>query len=83
MGITAFYGASMEDADAVKLLKAAYDMGYRYFPGRHGDSYDLPSTLEAVDASLKRLGLDCALALELPSSGELLGAEWPGWLDGG
>ena len=29
MGITAFYGASMEDEDAVKLLKAAYDMGYR------------------------------------------------------
>ena len=29
MGITAFYGASMEDDDAVKLLKAAYDMGYR------------------------------------------------------
>ena len=29
MGITAFYGASMEDEDAFKLLKAAYDMGYR------------------------------------------------------
>ena len=29
MGITAFYGASMEDEDAVKLLQAAYDMGYR------------------------------------------------------
>ena len=29
MGITAFYGASMEDEDAVKLLRAAYDMGYR------------------------------------------------------
>eukprot|EP00435_Cladocopium_sp_Y103_P028644 s48_g7.t1 len=106
MGITAFYGASMEDEDAVKLLKAAYDMGYRhfdsaevyasnmrisfaisfasrsdllgeqvgqflrtvprdsytiatkYFPGRHGETYDLASTLEAVEASLKRLGLD-------------------------
>ena len=30
MGITAFYGSSMEDEDAVKLLQAAYDMGYRY-----------------------------------------------------
>lgn len=95
MGITAFYGASMEDEDAVKLLKAAYDMGYRhfdsaevytsqtkhneeqvgqflrtvprdsytiatkYFPGRHGETYDLASTLEAVEGSLKRLGLDC------------------------
>ena len=29
MGITAFYGASMEDEDAFKLLKEAYDMGYR------------------------------------------------------
>lgn len=95
MGITAFYGSSMEDEDAVKLLQAAYDMGYRhfdsaevyrsetkhneeqvgqflrsvpresftiatkYFPGNHGETYDLASTLEAVDASLTRLGLEC------------------------
>jgi len=94
MGITAFYGTSMEDEDCVKLLKAAYDMGYRHFdsaevyksetknneeqvgrflrtvpresftvatkywPGAHGETYDLASTLEAVDGSLTRLGLE-------------------------
>lgn len=31
MGITAFYGAPMEDEDALKLLKGAYDKGYRHF----------------------------------------------------
>jgi len=92
MGITAFYGASMEDDKAIELLKAAYDMGYRHFdtaeayksetkhneeqvgaflktvprdsftiatkfwPSNH--KQDLASVTEAVDASLKRLGLD-------------------------
>lgn len=31
MGITAFYGAAMEDDQVFELLKAAYDMGYRHF----------------------------------------------------
>lgn len=31
MGITAFYGAPMEDAAALKLLKGAYDAGYTHF----------------------------------------------------
>ncbi|CAJ1387111.1 unnamed protein product [Effrenium voratum] len=31
MGITAYYGASMEDEPAIELLKAVYDMGYRHF----------------------------------------------------
>ena len=34
----------------------------RYFPGQHGETYDLASTLEAVDASLTRLALECAMA---------------------
>jgi len=94
MGITAFYGDSMEDDKAVELLKAAYDMGYRHFdtaelyktetkwneeqlgnflktvprdsytvatkfwPDSHGESFDLECVMGAVDASLKRLGLD-------------------------
>jgi aryl-alcohol dehydrogenase-like predicted oxidoreductase len=31
MGITAFYGDSMADDDAIKLLQAAYDSGTRHF----------------------------------------------------
>ena len=31
MGVTAFYGPSMEDGPAVELFKAAYDMGYKHF----------------------------------------------------
>jgi len=92
MGITAFYGASMEDDKAVELLKAAYDMGYRHFDTaevyksetKHNEeqlapflktvpresftiatkfwptahSCDVAGVTEAVDASLKRLGLD-------------------------
>mmetsp|Transcript_60960 Transcript_60960/g.137490 ORF Transcript_60960/g.137490 Transcript_60960/m.137490 type:complete len:331 (-) Transcript_60960:78-1070(-) len=94
MGITAFYGAAMEDDKAVELLKSVYDMGYRHFdtaeayrtetkhneeqlglffktvprdsytvatkfwPAMHGSNYDVPCVMEAVDASLKRLGLE-------------------------
>ena len=40
----------------------SFTIATKYFPGRHGDTYDLASTLEAVEASLKRLGLDCTSA---------------------
>ena len=38
--------------------RESYTVATKYWPGAHGDSYDLKSTLEAVENSLKRLGLD-------------------------
>lgn len=46
----------------------------RYWPGAHGETYDLASTLEAVDGSLTRLGLESS-SVEKNSDG---GSVWGG-----